>query len=394
MNEKIEFLDWLGLTKTPNFVKSRVLGGGVGLIVTLVAIVIVMLALLSLAGLMKSTLAFLSPDTTISNPSQAIRNIGLMFVALIGAPFVAWQAVVRQKQADIAASVLFNEKLNDANNDLHARYQKSEKQEDGTYVDIWEDDIIRRNGAIDRLEALANELPEIAPRISRILCVYLKEMTRDYPAEHPKVVIGLQPHQQLRCKYRVKRPDMENAAQVLGRILNIEGIDSDKVLIDLTAVNLQAMNLSGLNYANTNFERASLEKTKLQNTNLENSNLKGANLTEVFLTKTNLQGADLTRAYLFGTWFQKTILNNKTKLQNVNANFPVMREVDLSKLANIESLLDNAIGDASVILPEGVEKNDWPSSSKSQVYFISKYRQLTEDIYLDQLPTILHKPDS
>lgn len=82
---------------------------------------------------------------------------------LIALPFTALRLKHTATQTRHAANVLFNEKLNDANTDLHARYQTTEKQEDGTYVDLWQDDIIRRNGAIDRLEALAVEDPSFAP---------------------------------------------------------------------------------------------------------------------------------------------------------------------------------------------------------------------------------------
>ena len=64
------------------------------------------------------------------------------------------------KQTQNALDVLFNNKLNEAVESLHSRYQVTIDEKD-----IWKDDIIRRNGAIDRLEALAVERPYEAPRI-------------------------------------------------------------------------------------------------------------------------------------------------------------------------------------------------------------------------------------
>lgn len=173
MNEKNTFVAWLGYKGTPDFLKSRTIGGFVGVVILLFTLTVFAFAAI---GLVNALRLYVFEAATEAN-SAAVRNIGLFLVGLLGAPFVAWQAIVRQKQVDIADDVLFNEKLNDANNDLHSRYQTSEKQEDGTYVDIWTDDIIRRNGAIERLRALAEESAtkgqiENANTIKRILQVY------------------------------------------------------------------------------------------------------------------------------------------------------------------------------------------------------------------------------
>jgi hypothetical protein len=43
------------------------------------------------------------------------------------------------------------------------------RDEDGTPHDEWEDDVVRRNAAIDRLEGLVRERPEEAERVARLL---------------------------------------------------------------------------------------------------------------------------------------------------------------------------------------------------------------------------------
>ncbi|MEL6102290.1 MAG: hypothetical protein AAFR68_13375, partial [Pseudomonadota bacterium] len=117
-----------------------------------------------------------------------LRIAGLTTVlgALIALPFTLIRLKLTQKQTDTATETLFNEKINAAANDLHAQRRISEwKRKDG-YVDIWEDDIIKRNAAIDRLQGLADEYKGeygAAARIARLLSVYVRELTREYPAK-------------------------------------------------------------------------------------------------------------------------------------------------------------------------------------------------------------------
>ncbi|MBU0643346.1 MAG: pentapeptide repeat-containing protein, partial [Alphaproteobacteria bacterium] len=262
---------------------------------------------------------------------------------LIALPFTALRLKHTATQTRHAADVLFNEKLNDANTDLHARYQTTEKQEDGTYVDIWKDDIVRRNGAIDRLEALAVEDPSFAPRIARILCVYLKEMSSEHRAEEmPQGLYGVAIRDWARG-LTVKRSDMETAAQVLGRLHDKTGVPAKDLAIDLSRVNLQAMRLSELN-----FEHATMNGVKLN-------------------------GAELSGASL----------NGDTDLTAVHATGAALRAVNLKGVPKLEDLVTSAFGDASVILPDDIKhlvKDTWPDEELDDKEYHEEWNRFAKEL--------------
>ena len=300
---------------------------------------------------------------------------------LIALPFTALRLKHTATQTRHAEDVLFNEKLNDANTDLHARYQTTEKQEDGTYVDIWKDDIIRRNGAIDRLEALAIERPVMAPRIARMLCVYLKEMSREYPAEPaPEDVREIFPWVH---NLSVKRSDMESAAQVLGRMAKATGIDPQILAIDLRGVNLQAMDLSDLNFAKANLGEAHADGAFLFNTTLkdahlhyvslvkaiarnvdftncimESSYLIGANLRGCNFENACLNASDLTYADVDQSYFKSTFFDGNTNFDVRDIGRASFRDTDLTDLEIDVQMFEHAFGDASVLIEPFPEH--WP----------------------------------
>jgi hypothetical protein len=276
--------------------------------------------------------------------------------AMVALPFTALRLKHTAAQTQHAANVLFNEKLNDANNDLHARYQTSEKQENG-YIDVWKDDIIRRNGAIDRLEALAVERPAMAPRIARMLCVYLREMTRDHPAEKMPEGLTVEEIWKWANGLKVQRSDMETAAQVLGRLHELTQVPVEDLAIDLTGVNLQAMQLSALNFEQATLERAAMD---------------GVELNRAILNRAILNGAILNRA----------IFNEETNLRAVHATAAALRSVNLKDVPNLDGLVKSAFGDASVILPDDIKplvKDKWPDHELDYLEYTKEWERFKKD---------------
>jgi transcription initiation factor IIF auxiliary subunit len=106
--------------------------------------------------------------------------------AMVALPFTALRLKLTATQTRHAEDVLFNEKLNDANTDLYAIQQVTVPVKDKNGKEthkretIWQDDVIRRNGAIERLRALAEEAANSgqinnADTINRMLQVYFQE---------------------------------------------------------------------------------------------------------------------------------------------------------------------------------------------------------------------------
>lgn len=297
--------------------------------------------------------------------------------AMVALPFTIYRLKLTTEQNKHNENVLFNDKLNDANNDLHARYQTSEKQDNGTYIDIWNDDIIRRNGAIDRLEALATERPNMAPRIARMLCVYLTEMTSAHPAELPPDDLIDVP--KWSKNLTLKRSDMENAAQVLGRLHKNTGVDHQILNVVLAGINLQAMNLENSNFQNANLFRAHLSGANLYNTNLQGANLayaqligihamhvdlNYANLDHASLQFASLYGSDLRATSLYETKLtgldlsyanlHETYLPDDASFDSVELNKTAFRDIDLTEVDINQHSLEHSFGDNSVLLPYDV----------------------------------------
>lgn len=289
-HDKPDLLDWLGLRHKPDFSNARWLGG-------LVATTASALFLLLLIG---TVIEFVKASWSDDPDAVALRNAGLVLAAIAGIPFLIWRAVVAQKQADVAEQALFNDKLKAAADDLHARREIKRKNrlQDATERDFIEDDIVRRVAAIDRLEGLAEERPSEAPRIARLLCVYLRHLSKGITPdneEHP-------------------RADMEAAAQTIGRMKMIPGVETDKVVIDLRGANLAGFDLSGLCFDGALLHKSHLIGTILRKTKLRNALLYECDLQPADMRKTRLEGARFWKVrFDFKPGEEKQLLNARLR---------------------------------------------------------------------------------
>ncbi|WP_005612452.1 pentapeptide repeat-containing protein [Tritonibacter mobilis] len=101
------FLDWIGLERLPSFENAAWFGPIVGVCLGLLAMALVVAGVATL-------IQFLSIVLLNSSEHEAIRNIGLAVVAVLGAPFVVWRAAVAQKQADIGEQSHITDQINKA----------------------------------------------------------------------------------------------------------------------------------------------------------------------------------------------------------------------------------------------------------------------------------------
>ncbi|NQZ73184.1 MAG: hypothetical protein HRT60_08955, partial [Dinoroseobacter sp.] len=177
-NQKNDLIGWLGLQQTFNFNLARPLGRFLGALLVLLAGALVVIVIVATGHLLQAL---------FTGNHEAIRGVGYLLIAALGAPFLAWRTTVAARQADLQGQSLFNDKINAATEELAARRQVTRviKNEDGnkTVLTEWADDLVRRAAAIDRLEGLAQEKPDEAIRIARLLSIYVKELSREHPAK-------------------------------------------------------------------------------------------------------------------------------------------------------------------------------------------------------------------
>lgn len=320
--------------------------------------------------------------------------------AVVALPFTVIRLRITSEQNRHAEDSLFNEKMNAAIADLHAQRQVT-IEEKGNRFNAWEDDVVRRNGAVDRLEALARERPRMVQRISDMLSVHLKELTRKHPAAPLPTEVTTNALQDWKAKVQLNRGDIEFAARALGR-LEERGRGSTRLINrDLSGVNLQGCDLSGLNFRNADFTFTNLQgsncagsdfsKATFTSAKLEHSKFNFANLVDAdlsfseacysdfscsrmqgtLLEITNLQHSNLSFCELDSAQFTETDMTganfDDAELTNVNISQPVLDEnasfigtnffgagfhfCDLSRCSLGISQLCNALGDKTVHLP-------------------------------------------
>ncbi len=258
--------------------------------------------------------------------------------AVVALPFTLIRLTLTRKQADTSAEALFNDKINAAAEGLAARRQVTRVIHQSTAEEAvlteWQDDLVTRASAIDRLEGLANERPEEAGRIARMLSIYVRELSREFRAIVPPAGASPDDLSDWARGLQVVRPDMEKAAQSLGRLQEIDGHtirpDSD---IDLEGANLQGFRLTGLQFDNAVFSAAKmqgayLDGAELQGAYLDGAELQGAYLDGAVLQAATLSGAKMQGAYLDGAELQAAYLN-WAEMQGADLSGAEMQGADL-----------------------------------------------------------------
>lgn len=303
-----------------------------------------------------------------------------------------------RKEAALKEEALFNDKINAAAKDLAARRQVTEPAEqDGkqTFVTKWEDDLVTRAAAIDRLEGLAIDAINQADypparRIARMLSNYLNELSKENEAIHP-------PHNA--CKDSMwewgenlrsqPRPDMERAVQSLGRI-NPEDEAARAIFkpknIYLRRCNLQGFDLRGGCLIGAQFREVQLDAADLERTQLQHAAFSMADLREVDLRKAQLQGA-----MLFKVTMSEGTLTEDCNLQGAAVFF--VDEETINKLhphwdniiAFLEKLPPNAPSHWHEISEDFVREwaedrwREWAASITPPVTIFIDYRDKVSD---------------
>ena len=222
--------------------------------------------------------------------------------AVVALPFTLIRLTHSRRQTQTAKEALFNNKIDAAVSDLHAQRQVTRWIGDDA-SNGWEDDVTRRNGAINRLEGLAGEDPNAAPRIARMLSVYLREVSQQAPIELSPKTDDTEALLSWSKQLAPTRSDTQNAAQTLGRLISLRDASVDLGDIDLTRTNLQGFDLSILDFNNANFEEAMLEGTDFFGANLSGAFFRDVQLCGAKLRHINAKSAVFYAAALQGVDF-------------------------------------------------------------------------------------------
>ena len=394
--------------------------------------------------------------------------------AVVAFPFTILRTQYNKRQTDAAEAALVNNKLDAAFAGLSARRKVTSRSREVVYMlndteyastetpeelfelpegaelirrGPWqviseeEDDIVTRSTAIDQLEGLAVEEPNQVARIVSILSLYVRELSREYPAE--KMPDGMQEADDIwkwTNALKVKRPDMEKAAQTLGRLPKLlDNYDPEQIKTDFRSSNLQAFDLKelsfehaamekahlqGTNFRDTEMRRAGLQRAEMQGADfkhakLQDADLQGAKMQVADLGDAKVQGADLRSAQMqgaicWGTEMQRADLKGAdmqnavlfyaqmqgadlrataidgaslfhTKIQGANLALATLRgtsvrSVDFTEVALAAQHWKDILGDPTTILPAGVDAPDhWPKFEMDWKDFEAEWERFKED---------------
>jgi|GEM_PF-3274445 len=293
-NQTTDFINWLGFKKKIDFSNSKNFGRIIGFVLLLIGGIFLLSVLIIF---IKFLFIALSSSSYLSgSDGSVIRNYGLVLVALLGSPFVVWRSIVAAKQVNIADEALFNDKIAAAANDLSARKEVTRSvTQDGKEVVLreWEDDLVARAAAINRLEGLALERKEISPRIVRLLATYVRGnfATNNLELTEPPF------------KSAVPRMDLQSAIDTIGRIhKSATEVDTGHWRLDLKECNFDGVNFTGGFFLAADFRDSRFEASKLNDGIFDGCIFNGC----------LLNFTDFNRSSLVGVKFNRIILNRPT----------------------------------------------------------------------------------
>ena len=267
------------------------MGHFVGFLLILFFIVMIFGAIVTLFAFIQAALRL--PPYDQNNDGAAIRNVGLVLAALVGAPFVIWRTSIAAKQVSVAEEALYNEKISSAANGLSSRYQKtvvSRSDQLPEHSTIWEDDQVLRAASIDQFEGLVSEKPELAPRIVKLIASYIRGT---FPAENLDIT-------EPPFRAATPRMDLQKSVDAISNLLPVaRQIDNSNWRLDL-----RRTNFDGVNFDSGYFFAIDFSQSRMEACSMENADMSGADFSGSLLNFSWFRGADLT-----GAKFDRCILN-------------------------------------------------------------------------------------
>jgi len=259
-----DLIEWLGFARTPDWAKSRTLGGFLG-----VALVVFVVCLLGAAVM----LIVASLSAAVGTVPGATLGAGGLIVALLGAPFLIWNTIIKQRALGFQKEGHITDRISKAVDQLGA--EKTVKRPlldaDGTpRVDAEGKPLVAeqtvpnievRIGGILSLERIAQDSCAYDHgrdhvRVMEILCAYVRENAK---AEHLDPTAP--PFQT-----KIPRLDIQKAIDVIKR-RNPQQKD-----LEATAhyrLDLRSVNFDGVDLSKGDFSGAIMRRSRFEAANLE-----------------------------------------------------------------------------------------------------------------------------
>lgn len=341
-DNKPDLLGWLGMRSTPAYQVARWMGPAISLVI----ILLILLAIITAFMVLIQAIFFGLPNT----PGAGLGT-GALAVAIIGAPFVIWRAIVAQKTVDVQEQGLITDRINKAVQGLGTEKTVIRNGEEWS-----EPNLEVRIGAIYALERIAQDSARDHVQIMEILCAYIRH-NAPAPAEDNWPELEMKAGEddgpleadwaerlkafedaQAEAKAKLKvREDIQVALNVLGRrrpeqrLLEAQAFDAPEgaeFVFDNECPDYDGPR-DGYDQPALEAFKAKIEEWKdrlyayrgyrldLRSANLRGADLFGLNLAGARLNGTHLQGAILWGTNLTGALLNYARLDN-ADLRNAN----------------------------------------------------------------------------
>lgn len=343
----LKWLDWL-------------IRGFFVLVLSIVVLVLATLVILAVLVAFKMLIAAYSADGgSTENTTLALSSLGLgaLVVALLSAPLIIWRSWIAHQDYKVNKQGHITDRINKAVENLGA-HKTNKDSETIPNLEV-------RIGGIFALERIAQDSPRDHIQIMEILSAYIRK--------NAPVSAALSAEELHDNPFTAPRVDVQTALTVIGRRKprQIKLEEREKYYIDLQRTALQGASLSRLNISRVLFHY---------------SNLAGANLIRTTLIGTPeyqkiwgvcFNGAKFTWCTIKNLEFPDTTLSCADFMR---ASFQDVKLSTINQEAMLKSsTIVHAFGDASVILPEGMERpKHWPNQVLGNK-FEAEYKKWLKD---------------
>lgn len=150
---------------------------------------------------------------------------------------------------------------------------------------------------------------------------------------------------------------------------------------DLRGANISNSTLLSVQLSNADITGVRFDNSDLRGSNFSGSNLRGISAKNSNLSNSNCAGVDFSEAVLDGSVFKGTIFDKLLIFKPYSLFCARFQDVDLSRTALSDGILEEAFGDASVRLPEGYRRPDhWPETILGNAEFDEHFKSFSRKI--------------
>ena len=238
--------------------------------------------------------------------TASLRNLFLVFVAIIGVPLAIWRSAVAKQQADAS----------DRQAETAERRLKNELYEKGAQM-LGNEIPSVRLGGIYSLKGLANQNPEdYRDQVMELLCAFVRDPPDDN-AKTPRTGTEDWPNPGASTVRGTLRDDVQTAMNIIARRRDkpeVEYQSEEHWPLDLRGANLEwleavARDLAGAILHGANLNRARLANASLEGAKMATGGMKGADIHQADLSGAALSSLDMRNIRASSADFSRCRMN-------------------------------------------------------------------------------------